>query len=366
MTQHVRTSYRRHRKATWAIVLFIAIVGALVATVIPATGAPADVTGLPSDPLGAPAVPDSSGGSTYTCPSGFNQLPINNPKNGTTYSTTVSGVTVSFTIAISGGGPATKDKYLSFRSSNASVGIVAIKGGTKTNTYTYPDSSPATADGYGTGTTNPLTVDTDASNGKIGLHAPLDSTGSPYSVSYTTFCFTLPTTSFSCSDTSPMSGVGFAGTGGTLEYRAVLVAKADGTCKSGDAVMYSQTSAGNHFYATLYPVTANPANLYAVVENIHWTGITGSAQNPVTLQYDDIAPYDGVDTTSIPGNDGWRTMLRCASDPRPDPDGFSLGTPPADPGMPTGETTCMLRSTDIAGGIFDGWLYSLVDGSRGG
>jgi hypothetical protein len=371
MTQHVRSNYRIHRKATWAVVLFVAVVGALAATVLPAVGAPGDNTGLRSDPLQVQPVEDPSGGSTYTCPAGFNQFQINNPKSGT-YSTTVNGLPVSFTIAVSGGGNATKDKYLSFRSSNAVVKVVAIKGGTKNALYSYTAfSSPVTADGYGSGTTNPLTVDTDPADG-IGLHAPVDSSGSPYSVSYTTFCFTLPTVPFSCSEDAPMSGIAFAGSGGTVEYRAVLVAKASNECKTGDAVMYSQTSAGNNFNATLYPLTPDPTKKFEVVENIKWTGITGNAQNPVTLQYDDIAPYNGVDTPGIAGNDGLRTMLMCGSDPRLDPigDPFDLGgTHPTMPDAAAGEsphTTCMLRSTDIAGGIFDAWLYSTVDGYRTG
>ena len=140
MTQHVRKSYRMHRKATWAGVLFVAIVGALAATVLPATGAPGDNTGLPSDPLAVQPIENPSGGSTFACPSGLRQFDINNPKTGT-YSTTVSGVPVSFTLTVASGGNTVRDKYLSFRASNASVHKVAVKGGTKTALYEY--SSPS-------------------------------------------------------------------------------------------------------------------------------------------------------------------------------------------------------------------------------
>jgi hypothetical protein len=364
MTQHVRTSYKKHRKTTWGIVLLVAIVGALIATVIPATGAPGDPTGLRSDPLGVQPIEDPSGGSTYTCPQQFNQFQINNPKTGT-YSTTVSGVPVSFTLTISGGGPTTKDKYLSFRSNIAAVGIVAIKGGTKTALYTY--SSPALADGYGSGTTNPLTVDVDGTNGKIGLHAPVDSSGSPYSVSYTTFCFNLPIVHPSC--TEPFSGLGIAGTG-TATYSAQLVA--NNGCKSDDVIMYSYTPGTNQLFATLYPLTPGGTK-YQVVEHIHETGISGSAQNPITLKYDDVAPYDGVDTPGIAGNDGFRIMRMCGSDPRSDPESFDLGG--ATPAMPPDDadgahTTCMLTNTFSAGSgptdrTYDAWLYSRVDGTRG-
>ena len=226
MTQHVRKNYRTHRKATWAGVLLVAIVVALAATVLPATGAHGTHTGLPSDPLGVQPVEDSSGGNTFVCPSGLNQFKINNPKSGT-YSTSVSGVPVSFALTVSGG--ANRDKYLSFRSNIAAVSVVAVNGGTKTAVYNY--SSPAMADGYGpppTGTLNPLTVDVDGTNGKIGLHAPVDSGGTPFSVSITTFCFTLPTVHPDCDE--PFSGIEFGGTAGTVEYSAQLETN-DGQCK---------------------------------------------------------------------------------------------------------------------------------------
>ena len=349
MSEQVRTSYRNHRKAAWAVVLFVAIVVALAATVLPATGAPGDPTGLRSDPLGVQPVEDPSGGSTYACPGGFKQFQINNPKTGT-YSTTVSGVPVSFTIAVSSG--ANKDKYLSFRSNNAAVGIVAIKGGTKNALYNY--SSPALADGYGSGTANPLTVDVDGSNGKIGLHAPVDSSGSPYSVSYTTFCFNLPTVQPFCD--KPFSGIGFAGTGGTATYSAQLVA--NGGCKSDNVIMYSYTPGTNQLFAVLSPITPGPK--YETVEHIHWDGITLDTQNPITLWYDDTVPYDGGDK---------RTLIPCNSDPRDPGDPFVLPVP-HDSLLPGIETSCMLESTDSAGSgpdarTYDVWIYSNVDGGRG-
>jgi len=330
-------------------VLFVAIVVALAPTVLPATGAPGDPTGLRSDPLGVQPVEDPSGGSTYACPGGFKQFQINNPKTGT-YSTTVSGVPVSFTIAVSSG--ANKDKYLSFRSNNAAVGIVAIKGGTKNALYNY--SSPALADGYGSGTTNPLTVDVDGSNGKIGLHAPVDSSGSPYSVSYTTFCFNLPTVQPFCD--KPFSGIGFAGTGGTATYSAQLVA--NGGCKSDNVIMYSYTPGTNQLFAVLSPITPGPK--YETVEHIHWDGITLDTQNPITLWYDDTVPYDGGDK---------RTLIPCNSDPRDPGDPFVLPVP-HDSLLPGIETSCMLESTDSAGSgpdarTYDVWIYSNVDGGRG-
>ncbi len=47
MTQHVRTGYRKHRRATWAGVLVVAIVVALAATVLPAMTARRATRGSP-------------------------------------------------------------------------------------------------------------------------------------------------------------------------------------------------------------------------------------------------------------------------------------------------------------------------------
>ena len=353
MTEHVRKSYRGHRRATWAGALVVAIVAALAAAVLPATGATGDPTGLPSDPLGVQPFEDASGGNTFACPSGLNQFKINNPKSGS-YSTTVGGVPVSFTLTASGS--PNKDKYLSFRATNAAVQLVAINGGTKTAVYKYGVNlggpGAALADGYGSGTINPLAVDTSGSNGKIGLHAPVDSAGVPFSLSYTTFCFTLPTLEADCD--SPMQGTSFPGAGGTVTYRAQFVAQG-GDCKDGEFVMYSNAPAPSTFFATLFPVVPGGPD-FEVVENIQWTGIAGNAQNPVTLWYDDTPPFDGADK---------RTMVMCDSDPRPDPIGDPFNLDGNDPGLPGTHTTCMLRSTDIAGGSYDSWLYTTIDGGRG-
>jgi hypothetical protein len=382
MTQQVRTTYRNHRRGTWAAVLLVLVVASLSAIVLPATGATTDVqVGLPSDPLGVPPYENAAGGNTFNCSDinqteGLQQFKINNPKTGT-YSTTVDGVPVSFTIAVSGG--QNRDKYLSFKSQNVAVWNVAINGGSggstsKTALYTYDD--PALADGYGSGTISPLTVDTDGGNGKTGLHAPVDSSGTPYNLSYTTFCFTLATVTPSCEE--PFSGIGFAGTGGVVTYTAQLVE--DGGCKEDNVVMYSYTPGTNQLFATLNPI-AGGGTQYQVVEHIHWTGIGGDVQNPITLRYDDTAPYDGVDNAGINNinggtNDGWRIMKMCGSDPRPAPDSFDLGgvtpvMPSADP-LPAGgqHSSCMLLSSFSAGDgpsdrAYDAWVYSLVDGARG-
>jgi hypothetical protein len=166
----------------------------------------------------------------------------------------------------------------------------------------------------------------------------------------------------SCSE--PFSGLAF---GGTVEYEAQLELK-DGECKDDDLVMFTYKD-GDDLFATLHPVTEpNVPDFFRVVEHITWEGVASAsdpyAQNPVTLWYDDIAPYDGVDTPGIAGNDGKWTMKLCKQDPRtgdftldPDIDDADI--------LPTGETTCMILSTDLAGDKYEAWLFSNVDGSRG-
>ncbi len=60
--------------------------------------------------------------------------------------------------------------------------LVAIKGGTKNAVYTYP--SPATADGYGSGTANPLTVDINPGKRQDRAACARRRGGTPFSVSY--------------------------------------------------------------------------------------------------------------------------------------------------------------------------------------
>ena len=82
-----------------------------------------------------------------------------------------------------------------------------------------------------------------------------------------------------------------------------------------------------------------------------------------SLRYDDTLPFDGEPP------DGWRDVKLCDNDPRPNKNSFDLGG--FTPGMPDGETTCMLQSTDSAGAnssnrSFDVWLFTLIDGARSG
>ena len=150
----------------------------------------------------------------------------------------------------------------------------------------------------------------------------------------------------------PTCGSTFSGAAleGTFEYTAQL-SLPDGVsaCKSGDLVMFTYNS-GSNLVATLHPI-GNPGGAkYPVVERIRWDGL-GSAQNPVTLYYDDAFPYDGADK---------RLMLECTSDPR---DGSEFGLGPSPESVLTDDhTSCMIQSTDFAGGQYEAYVFSSVDG----
>lgn len=164
----------------------------------------------------------------------------------------------------------------------------------------------------------------------------------------------------------------FSGTtlsGGTAKYVAKLHSPGPGgaTCKSGELVMYTYKS-GSDLFATLHPTSGS--GTFKVVEHIHWEGLdVGNTQNPVTLTYDDTAPYDGADK---------RTMLLCKKDPRPNAVDFPFDLPAGEltatfdaTVLPSGETSCMIQSTDSAGTAenartYDAWIYSNIDGSRMG
>ena len=86
MTQQVRTSYRKHRRATWALVLVALTAGALAA-VLPALGAPGDNIPPPSQPANVMPKVVNVGGSNFSCanntggfgPAGLSTFQITNP-----------------------------------------------------------------------------------------------------------------------------------------------------------------------------------------------------------------------------------------------------------------------------------------------
>jgi len=371
MTQHVRNSYRKHRKGTWAATLVVVVLAAL-ALVLPALA----IDNSPCTPNASTCVTPGSGqgvipsvvdvgGSNFSCassagntPPGMRQFQISKPTPGD-YTDRATGVT--FRVSAPTGTQDPKSFFsFSVIGGAAAVYHVGVNGGTKTAWYDYFNNAPTTPAFPNGG----VFSDTN-------LHSTPDSKWTPdvpsfFVASITTFCFVPLTVTPSC--TSPFSGIGFGGTGGTVVYSAQLVA--NGGCKSSNVVMYSYTPGTNQLFAVLSPATPG-GTTYQVVEHISWTGITGDVQNPITLRYDDIAPYDGVDYPDVSGNDGWRVMKLCNNDPRPDPISSPFDLDGNTPVMPAGETTCMLQSTDSAGTapsarVYDAWLFSTVDGARGG
>lgn len=378
MTQQVRRTYRNHRRGAWAAVLVVLVAAALV-VVLP---------GLASDTTSSGGIKPKStyqqvapslvdvGGSNFSCdsagttygspaiPSGLTQFQISKPTPGS-YEDSATGVTFDISAPTAGNDG---KSYFSFSVSGAVVYHVGVNGGTKTAWYDYNKygSQPA----YPMFPNGGVSSDTD-------LHSTPDSKykfpASPtfYVASITTFCYKPLTVQPRCDE--PFDGLKFGGTAGAVDYSAQLVENELG-CKGDDVVMYSYTSGSGSFFATLNPVTGGGPQ-YEVVEHIQWTGISGDVQNPITLRYDDIAPYDGVDTAGIAGNDGWREMKMCGSDPRPDAtsDPFNLGG--AIPDMPPSDadgahTSCLLTSTFSAGTgtgdrHYDAWVFSKVDGARG-
>jgi hypothetical protein len=386
MTQQVRSSYRKHPRATWAVVL-VAMVAAALAVVWPAFGRDTSpCVGSACIPIPHPSgqgiTPslEAIGGSNFSCgsvgstyggapaPSGLRQFQISKPTPGD-YTHSSTGVTFHIEPGIKGG------FSFSVVGNAAAVYHVGVNGGTSTVWYDYYNNSdvlatPALLDGG-------VFSDTDLHSTPDSKYAPTPASKNTFFVaSHTTFCYrplqTTPPLFPRCDD--DFGGTDLNGTGGTVEYRAQLVFQGT-SCKNESVLMYSQTIANpngsNEFFATLNPVTPGGPE-YEVVERIHWEGATGDNQHLITLRYDDTRPYDGVENTSTPAIEGWRVMELCGSDPRPDPNDFELGAVSpalgADDNGP--HTTCMLQSTVSAGEgpngrTYDAWLYSKIDGSRG-
>ncbi|HEX2346685.1 MAG TPA: hypothetical protein VHI12_08875 [Gaiellaceae bacterium] len=384
MTQHVRKSYKKHRKATWAAALVVVVLAAL-ALVLPALA----IDNSPCPPNASTCVTPGSGqgitpsvvnvgGSNFSCasaganyggpatPSGMRQFQISKPTPGN-YTDPATGVTFEV-LPPTGSQPPTS--FFSFRvkDSAAAVYHVGVKGGTNVAWYDYFNNAPTTP----AFANNGVFSDTD-------LHSTPDSKWTPaaptsfFVASITTFCYKKLTVQPSC--TSPFFANDLGGTGGTVVYSAQLTPPPNGVCKQDLLLMTSVTSGtgdSSQMFATLSPLTTGGAQ-NKVVEHIVWSGITKDIQNPITLLYDDIPPFDGVNHAGGT-NDGFRVMQLCESDPRPNKNSFDLGgntpsMPPADADGP--HTTCMLQSTDSAGAntsnrSYDVWLFSLIDGLRGG
>ena len=396
MTQHVRKRYRNHRKATWAAV-FVVLVAAALVLVLPALGInntncnPANTSTCVKPASTHQGVTPSIapvGGSNFSCakagasyggpatPSGMREFQISKPTPGS-YTDPATGVIFDVLPPTGNQAPTS---FFSFRVRGGAAVVyhVGVKGGTNVAWYDYFNNMPADP---ALGPQRGVFSDDD-------LHSTPDSkyTASKPSffvASITTFCYSAPlTVQPSC--TNPFFGTDLGGTGGTVQYSAQLTPE-NGVCKQDLVFMASFTSGTNdqsQMFATLSPLTTGGAQ-NKVVEHIVWTGITKDIQNPITLRYDDTAPFNGVDNPGTSTNEGWRTMMLCGSDPRPFPSNPPLAAnqSPFDlggntPAMPAADgdgphTTCMLQSTDSAGTgtsgrSYDAWLFSLIDGARNG
>ena len=369
MTEHVRKSYRSHRKATWAGVLVVPVL-AMLAIAIPALGQTTDANTGVRPPSGEGVYPSvvPVGGSNFDCakagtgyaspstPLGMKQFQISNPVPGT-YTDPATGV--QFVISAPSAGKDPK-AFMSFSvvGGAAVVYHVGIKGGTNTSWYDYVNNTPAHPFSGSDG----VVSDTD-------LHSTPDSQYRPtppskntfFAASITTFCYADLGVSTSCD--VPFGPDDSESTSSPVQYTALLVRNSLGQCKDESVVMFARSAGPNDLEVQLSPIDTDGPS-FEVVEHIRLTGIDDDNQNPITIWYDDIGPTYG---------DVQRTMLQCNSDPR-DPDGspFVLpALPPTGRGLLPGDhTSCMLESTDSAGSgpndrTYDIWIYSSVDGKRG-
>jgi hypothetical protein len=312
----MKASVRRRRwHALVGVIGVLAAVG-LILAVLPAGAA------VGSDPSGSGVVPLAVylGGESGDCArvgyTSASELLIPNPKNGVTYEGPGGA---EFTLKVY-----ESDKYLDF-TAGAGVAVVGavVKGGNKSVWFDYLGSQigPVAADKR--------------------LHGPGQSSTKLYSVSHLTLCYeSVETFTGSCDSAA-----------GPDNYLFQIAGK----CAAGQEYVVFAWTAGGQQYAKLEPVGDGAENVPAV-EKITWS-FSGSAQNPLTVYYDDDLS-DGLQPAEMP---------ICVSDPR-DPQGdnpeFDLLSPVPDV-MPSGATSCVIRSVEDAGGIFTAYVYTTIDGWRG-
>ena len=186
MTDHVRTSYRRHRKATWTFLLVALAAGALAA-VLPALGAvgdqipPAERGRCNPDPRQRRRVElQLRQRHWWSRPRGSVDLPdhesslIPGPRHLQPFS---AGVTLTLR-GLNG-------KFFAFQVTGASMFHVGVKGGTDHAWYNYAPGG-RTHDGAAVAGGVPTT--------STGLHATLKNANTLHSASITTFCYARVTT----------------------------------------------------------------------------------------------------------------------------------------------------------------------------
>jgi len=153
---------------------------------------------------------------------------------------------------------------------------------------------------------------------------------------------------------APLIGVG----DGVIDYTAQLTPPPGTSGCKDSIVMYSYLDSAGTPYATIHPpATSTNTTDYWVVERLRWKVDEGGAQNPVALKYDDFPPYGDI----------FSVMKMCTGDPRTSGQEFGLAVNPATV-MPSGETTCMIQSTDFPSGAtynYEAYTASVVDGLKG-
>ncbi len=175
MTQQVRTSYRKHRKATWAgglTVVGAAILAAL-ALVLPAFGAAGEPIPPASSPRSVTPTEVNVGGSNFSCtantggaPSGLSTFQVSGPPNSA--ASVTYNLPNGVTLTLSGVNGQNRGKIFSFSMNGARVFHLGVKGGSNHAWYNYSPGG-VVSDG--------------------NLHATLQSPGNLYSASITTFCY---------------------------------------------------------------------------------------------------------------------------------------------------------------------------------
>ncbi len=389
MGRYVRPGDRKHQRTTvWAAGILVVLVTAALAVVLPAVGSdtsPPDGSGgvAPASTLQKvlPSIANV-GGSNFSCnsagtsyvagsatPPGMEEFQIVKATPGMVVTDPDTGVTFKILSPSAGKDPKTT---FSFEVSGGAAVVyhVGVKGGTKVSWYDYFNNAPfVPADGVSRGVSSDTNLHSSPDSQYNASAVPPKFTFNVASI--TTFCYrALGGVTPSCDESFDGHSLDDG-----LEYSAQLQRNAAGQCKSEGVVMFTAFDDNGERFATLHPV-APGGELFKVVEHIAWRGY-GAVQNPEELWYDDTSPFDGADK---------RTMLLCETDPRPDPVGnpFDLPAVPWDdagvmpaplPGDLKGpHTTCMLESTDSAPAAgdpdssrkFSAWLYSKIDGSRGG
>ena len=206
MTQQVRTSYKKHRRATWAAAIGVLGLVALV-MVLPAIGAAGDPIPPAAKPSNVIPTVVNVGGSNFSCsanagdtPAGMSTFQVPNPPQSQTTVTYNSANTASTStplppgviFTLTGLNGSSKGKFFAFTVTGARVFHVGVKGGSDSAWYdyygytpdsgaTYPYRGGIAADGSTQSNGVPTTT--------TGLHATKKDATNLYVASYTTFCY---------------------------------------------------------------------------------------------------------------------------------------------------------------------------------